>query len=351
MVTIGRPPSHSPFSAACRTLRYGMWSVPGMNDASRSSASRTSSTSISPAASSRSSSSMLTGSTRSSPPPSCQAASSKIPTACSARAARCASASSVAWMTHGPLRKDERGLRAEARAGDGNVHRAGTVTGCERARRPHVEHDRVAAVVTVLEPRLSAEERAAVDLDDALHVRRARRLRPERGREEVVVALEERMVELPLEADRRRRLRAHRRAAQRPRDVPGIDLDAVAEVDEAPKRRNSPSAPSRDSTARSGRAASPTKSESPVSTSHGSPPRVVSTIAKAQCSGRWPGVCTVRTTTSPTLDLGAVRRAARAGTPRRPPRGRGRAGRARARADRGRRRGRRACASRGRRRA
>src|SRR5882672_4553126 len=54
--------------------------------------------------------------------------------------------------------------------------------------------------------------------------------------------------------------------------------------------RKSPSAPSCASTARSGRAASPTNSESPVSTSHGSSPRERSITANAQCSGRWPGV-------------------------------------------------------------
>ena len=48
------------------------------------------------------------------------------------------------------------------------------------------------------------------------------------------------------------------------------------------------SAPAAASTARSGRAASPTKSESPVSTSHGSSARVVSTTARQQCSGPVP---------------------------------------------------------------
>ena len=61
-----------------------------------------------------------------------------------------------------------------------------------------------------------------------------------------------------------------------------------------------PSAPSCASTARSGRPASPTKSESPVRTSHGSSPRERSITAKQQCSGRWPGVWIVRRTTSPT---------------------------------------------------
>ena len=61
-----------------------------------------------------------------------------------------------------------------------------------------------------------------------------------------------------------------------------------------------PSAPSVAPTARSGRAVSPTKSESPVSTSHGSSARVLSTTARQQCSGRWPGVWMHRRTTFPT---------------------------------------------------
>ena len=60
-----------------------------------------------------------------------------------------------------------------------------------------------------------------------------------------------------------------------------------------------PSAPSRASTARSGRAASPTKSESPVRTIHGSSPRVRSLTARQQCSGLWPGVWMQRRRMSP----------------------------------------------------
>ena len=67
-------------------------------------------------------------------------------------------------------------------------------------------------------------------------------------------------------------------------------------------RRNewkSPSAPSCAPTARSGRAASPTKSESPVRTSHGSSARERSITARQVCSGRCPGVWIARRTTSP----------------------------------------------------
>ena len=59
-------------------------------------------------------------------------------------------------------------------------------------------------------------------------------------------------------------------------------------------------APSVASTARSGRAAVPTSSESPVMTNWGSSPRALSTTAKQQCSGRCPGVCRTRMVSSPT---------------------------------------------------
>ena len=82
---------------------------------------------------------------------------------------------------------------------------------------------------------LRAEELAAVQLDDPFHVRGTGRLRPERGVEEVRELAPERRVEPALEADRRRRLRAHRRAAEGARDVAGEDLNAVAELDEPPQ--------------------------------------------------------------------------------------------------------------------
>ena len=132
------------------------------------------------------------------------------------------------------LGQDERRPRREARAGDRDADRARPVAGREHLRRAHVEDDRVVRHrVDPLERGLCAEELAAVQLDDPLHVRRPRRLRPERRGEEVRELALERGVEAALEADRRRRLRAHRRAAQRAGDVTGEDLDAVAELDEA----------------------------------------------------------------------------------------------------------------------
>ena len=51
---------------------------------------------------------------------------------------------------------------------------------------------------------------------------------------------------------------------------------------------------------------SPTNSESPVSTAHGSGPRAVSISANAVCSGRCPGVCSARTTHGAERELPAV---------------------------------------------
>ena len=85
--------------------------------------------------------------------------------------------------------------------------------------------------------RLRRDERPAVQLDDPLHVRRARRRDAGRLRdEERDVVVRERGVEASLEADRRRRLRAHRLAAERPGDVTRVHLDAVAELDEPAER-------------------------------------------------------------------------------------------------------------------
>ena len=63
--------------------------------------------------------------------------------------------------------------------------------------------------------------------------------------------------------------------------------------------RSRPRAPSRFSTARSGRATSFTNRLSPVSTAHGSCDRAPSTTTMAVCSGRWPGACSARSRTWP----------------------------------------------------
>src|SRR5256885_11735197 len=107
------------------------------------------------------------------------------------------------------------------------------VTGREDVGRAHVEDDRLFRCrIEPLERRLRAQELAAVELDDPLHVRRPRRLWAERRRDEVLELALEEVVEAALEADRRRRLGAHRRTAERAGDVAGEDLDAVAELDE-----------------------------------------------------------------------------------------------------------------------
>src|SRR5262249_11243030 len=110
------------------------------------------------------------------------------------------------------------------------------MAGREGVRRAHVEDDRaVGSRVEPLERRLRADELAAVQLDDLLHVRWPRRLRPERLGHEICELALKCPVEAPLEADRRRPLGAHRGAAEGTGDVPGEDLDAVTERDEPPQ--------------------------------------------------------------------------------------------------------------------
>ena len=98
-------------------------------------------------------------------------------------------------------------------------------------------------------------------------------------------------VEAALEADRRPRLLAHAgTAAERAADVSRPDLREVLELEQSPNRAVEIARTSSGSTARSGRARSPTKSESPVITSHGAPERDSSSTTNAMWSGRWPGV-------------------------------------------------------------
>ena len=108
----------------------GKVAASGIAPVSRSSASRTSIRSISPAASRRLTSSTETGSTRSSPPAGRQPARSKSgPTEAARGALRLVL---VARVEHDrPVRKDEGRLRAERVAGDGNVHGARTMPGDE----------------------------------------------------------------------------------------------------------------------------------------------------------------------------------------------------------------------------
>ncbi len=137
---------------------------------------------------------------------------------------------------HWPLRKDERGLRPERAARDRDVHRTGSVTRSERVRGAHVEDDCVLRILHLRERRLRADERPAIEFDDPLHVRRLGRLRSGRCCDEILVALEQRMVVLALVPDRRRRFRAHRGAAKGAGDVSGIHLDAVTELDDPVQR-------------------------------------------------------------------------------------------------------------------
>ena len=190
-------------------------------------------------------------------------------------------------------RQHERGLRRERRARDRHAEGAGDVPGREIARRPDVEHDAAVGRVDGAERRLGAEERPAVERDDAVHVRRPRRRRVAPVLDELVLAPAdelERAVEPPLEADRRGRLRAHACAAERARDVARVDLDAVRQLEQARAgSRRGRASPRSASDARSGRAASPMSSESPVITSHGSSPRERSSDGEAAVLGPVPG--------------------------------------------------------------
>src|SRR5438874_2254816 len=104
-----------------------------------------------------------------------------------------------------PLGKDEGSLRAERRAGHWDVERTGPVAERKRVRLAHVEHDRVVGSdVELAQRRLRVEKRAAIQLDDRLHVGWARRQRAVGHRHELLIGLGERVVVAAFEADRRR---------------------------------------------------------------------------------------------------------------------------------------------------
>ena len=101
----------------------------------------------------------------------------------------------------------------------------------------HVQHlRRVGRHGELLGLGLRADEGAAVQLDDPLHVRRSRRRGACRlGDEERDVVVRKSRIEAALEAHGRRRLRTHRLAAERARDVPRVDLHAVSQLDDPPQ--------------------------------------------------------------------------------------------------------------------
>ena len=160
----------------------------------------------------------------------------------------------------------------------------------------------------------------------------------------------ERRVVLALEPDRRGGLVVDPGApAHRAAEVPGPELDLVGErqqplVQRAEDRRARPRACS---IARSGRATSPTNSESPVSTAHGPSPRLASRSTNEVCSGRWPG-CGRPRSRPRRARASSRRRTPRARTRPRRARGCGSSRRSPGPAGRGRRRGRRGCGSRAR---
>src|SRR5437764_182834 len=102
------------------------------------------------------------------------------------------------------------------------------MTRAERLRLAHVEDGGAVRVEGAHEWRLPTEERAAVQLDDHLHVRRPRRLRPGCVAHELLAGRDERAVRRTLAGDRRRRVSAEIRAAQRSGEVAGEDADVVA---------------------------------------------------------------------------------------------------------------------------
>ena len=138
-------------------------------------------------------------------------------------------------------RQQEGALRRERLAVDRNVDRAVRMSRDERVGVADVENRGGARGGEPLERLRRRNERAAVQGDDTLHVRRPQ-LRPAGGHlhEVVLVRDRHRMVEAALEADRRRRLRAHAGATQRAGDVAGKDLDAVWQLCEPAERVEKP---------------------------------------------------------------------------------------------------------------
>ena len=128
--------------------------------------------------------------------------------------------------------EDERGLGGERGARERDVERAVDVAGDEVPRSAHVEHRAAVGRVDRPERLLRADERPAVELDDVVHVGRARRRRVGALQDELVLVDVERVVEAALEPDRGRGLRAHARAAERAGHVPGVELDAVWELEQ-----------------------------------------------------------------------------------------------------------------------
>src|SRR5204862_6269799 len=132
------------------------------------------------------------------------------------------------------LRKEhECSPRREASPLQGDVDRALRVARAEGLGRADVEN-RGLELVAFLEWRRRAHERAAIELDDSVEVRRTRRARQRRRAHELVLAARgEHGVEPALEADRGRGLGAHRGPAERARNVTREDLDAVGKLEQA----------------------------------------------------------------------------------------------------------------------
>ena len=197
---------------------------------------------------------------------------------------------------------------------------AGDVGVVELEVRAHV-HDQRAVGALLLHlargraarPRRPAViERAAVQLDDGLEVRRLRPQRPRATASTNSSSSSSRSISLwrrskPIVEET---FMIHPGpAAERAAEVPGPDLGLGRAATGAGSCRlwKMSRAPSSFSTARSGRATSPTNSVSPVSTAQGSSPRGPCRSGRRRCArGGGPGVCRARTRTRAELELPAV---------------------------------------------
>ena len=113
-------------------------------------------------------------------------------------------------------------------------------------------------------------------------------------------------VEAALEADRRRRLRAHRLAAERAGDVAGVDLDPVGELEQPPQRVEEALGALLRADGEVGSGGVADEERVAGEDEPGLVGAVRSMTARQVCSGRCPGVWIARRTTVAELDLGAV---------------------------------------------
>ena len=176
--------------------------------------------------------------------------------------------------------------RAEAGAQHGDADRAGDVRVVELQLGADVDDERAVALVLLdlarrerIDLRRAAGQRPGVDGHDGAEVRRLRAEPGDRALDELLLVDDaEHLLVGALVADRRGDLEVDAGPPHiEPPRCPGHTSHVSGSVSRPScSEWKMPCAPSRGSTARSGRAMPPTKSESPVSTAHGSGPRSVS---------------------------------------------------------------------------